>query len=434
MDTKNILYLTYDGLKDPLGQSQILPYLNKLSKKGFNISIISFEKKDADNAIHLSKEINWHPLKYHKKPPVLSTIFDLIMLYRYCIKILNQKRIDIVHCRSYVPALIGLKIKRKLGVKLVFDIRGFWIEERVEGGIWNLRNPIFHLIYYYFKRKEKQLFNMSDHIVSLTVNAKNQIVSQYKRFQDKDISDNDITVIPTCVDVQLFDPKNINTNRLADLRISLNLDKKDLVLLYHGSLGTWYLFKEMIEFYEDARKTIPNLKFLILTREIDFVNKYLSGSGYSLINTGTYTFCSEISSLYRYSDGRHNSKISESQIILSQSKYILIPYYIFLSSASILFYRPGYSRKATFATKLGEILAMGKPIITNSGWGDIDRIITNGKEGWVLKTLYKGKYSEPIEFLNNTSKLNPANLRQIALESFSLDYGVSKITQIYNRL
>ena len=40
-----VLYLTYDGLTDPLGQSQILPYLKMLSTKGAEISIISFEKK-----------------------------------------------------------------------------------------------------------------------------------------------------------------------------------------------------------------------------------------------------------------------------------------------------------------------------------------------------------------------------------------------------
>ena len=43
---KNILYLSYDGLTDPLGQSQILPYLAGLSEAGYTITIISFEKPD----------------------------------------------------------------------------------------------------------------------------------------------------------------------------------------------------------------------------------------------------------------------------------------------------------------------------------------------------------------------------------------------------
>ena len=39
-----ILYISYDGLLEPLGQSQILSYLKILSKD-FSISVLSFEKK-----------------------------------------------------------------------------------------------------------------------------------------------------------------------------------------------------------------------------------------------------------------------------------------------------------------------------------------------------------------------------------------------------
>jgi len=43
---KNILYLTYDGLTDQLGQSQILPYIIGLTKIGYHFSIISAEKDE----------------------------------------------------------------------------------------------------------------------------------------------------------------------------------------------------------------------------------------------------------------------------------------------------------------------------------------------------------------------------------------------------
>ena len=41
-----VLYLSYDGLLDPLGQSQILPYLEKISAGGHSLTIISHEKID----------------------------------------------------------------------------------------------------------------------------------------------------------------------------------------------------------------------------------------------------------------------------------------------------------------------------------------------------------------------------------------------------
>jgi hypothetical protein len=41
-----VLFVSYDGMTDALGQSQVLPYLLGLSKKGYNITILSVEKKE----------------------------------------------------------------------------------------------------------------------------------------------------------------------------------------------------------------------------------------------------------------------------------------------------------------------------------------------------------------------------------------------------
>jgi hypothetical protein len=43
---KNILYIAYDGMTDPLGQSQVLPYISGLSKLGYQFTLISCEKPE----------------------------------------------------------------------------------------------------------------------------------------------------------------------------------------------------------------------------------------------------------------------------------------------------------------------------------------------------------------------------------------------------
>ena len=171
----SILYLTYDGLSDPLGQSQILPYLEGLAEKGHGITVISFEKYEIRNKkletrnkkVGKLKAESWSTfaktteddklttiqLKYHKSPPVLSTLYDLYLLQRAVKKAFKTQQVDIIHCRSYVTSMVGLWAKRKYGVKFIFDMRGFWADERVEGGLWNLFNPVFRLIYRYFKKK-----------------------------------------------------------------------------------------------------------------------------------------------------------------------------------------------------------------------------------------------------------------------------------------
>ena len=41
---KRVLYLSYNGMLDPLGQSQVLPYLKELSKLGVRFTLLSFER------------------------------------------------------------------------------------------------------------------------------------------------------------------------------------------------------------------------------------------------------------------------------------------------------------------------------------------------------------------------------------------------------
>ena len=165
VSVKRVLYLSYDGMTDPLGQSQVLPYLIGLSKKGYQFTLISFEKaerfdkgKAIIEKICNDNHIDWHPLSYTKTPPILSTLKDIRSLKN---KIIVLQRINpflIVHCRSYITSLAGLWMKKKWGVKFVFDMRGFWADERVDGGLWNLKNPLFKTVYNYFKKKEKQFF------------------------------------------------------------------------------------------------------------------------------------------------------------------------------------------------------------------------------------------------------------------------------------
>jgi hypothetical protein len=156
-----IIYISYDGMTDPLGQSQVIPYLVGLTKKGYSFTIVSCEKKDkfekykADIEQLLSQHnISWEPVPYSTLPSVLSKQKNLLLLQRKVNLLCKTSLPDIVHCRSYMAALVGLAIKKRYGVKFIFDMRGFWADERIDGGIWKLKNPLHKRIYNYFKRKE----------------------------------------------------------------------------------------------------------------------------------------------------------------------------------------------------------------------------------------------------------------------------------------
>ena len=171
---KKVLYVSYDGMTDPLGQSQVLPYISGLSKEGYEFHLISFEKEDKFNihkdhiqSICDESGIKWHPQDYKNEGGLKKTIKQVRRMKRVVRYLQEKHNFDIVHCRSYISALSGLALKRKHNVKFVFDMRGFWANERIDGNIWTLSNPIFKRIYNYFKKKEIEFLSEADYTISL---------------------------------------------------------------------------------------------------------------------------------------------------------------------------------------------------------------------------------------------------------------------------
>lgn len=354
---KHVLYLSYDGMTDPLGQSQVLPYLIGLSKKEYVFTLVSFEKQERfekDKAIIqkicADSNIDWKPQFYTKKPPVLSTLKDIWKMNRLAKKIHASKPIQLIHCRSYISALIGLGFKRKQGVKFLFDMRGFWADERVEGNIWNLKNPLFKWVYSYFKKKEKQFFSESDGIISLTHAGKKIILD----WNLPNVSSDKIEVIPCCVDLNLFNLESVQLEKKQEIQKNLKLEGK-FIVGYIGSIGTWYMLPEMLQTFKKIKAKKTNAIFLFVTKD-------------------------NSDSIIREAE---KIGIQTDSICITSSIHSEVPTYISLFDLSIFYIRPSFSKQASSPTKQGEIMAMGVPIICNSGVGDTTEIIQKYQSGIV---------------------------------------------------
>jgi glycosyltransferase involved in cell wall biosynthesis len=401
---KKILYLSYDGLTDPLGQSQILPYLQGLSKQGFQFTVLSFEKKQRFAAQQKSIEtlcelssIHWEPLPYHKRPPVFSTLLDVFLMYNKAQSLHKTHAVDIVHCRSYIASLVGQRLKRKYGLTFIFDMRGFWADERVEGGLWNLSNPLFRAIYNYFKRKERQFLSEADHTVSLTHMAKKEIESWFSAGNTPPI-----TVIPCCVDTELFNPHRIMPEEKEVLSKKLGIREGDFILLYLGSVGTWYLLDEMLDFFRVLKQQKPNVRFLFVTQE---------NPSYIL-------------------DKAQQKNLSAGDFIITSSARQEVPLHISLCSVSIFFIKPTFSKKASSATKMAEIMAMGKPVITNGGWGDVMEILDNPEIGYVIKDFNEENYKMAVSNLQ-AMQAHKLNTPRPFPDPFDITEGISHYSNCY---
>lgn len=405
---KNVLYVSYDGMTDPLGQSQVLPYIIGLCKKGYVFTLISFEKQDVFEknnkeiqAICDDAAIRWIPLKYTKKPPVLSTVYDICRLIHLVKKLHQEKPFQLIHCRSYIAAFAGIYMKRKMSTAFIFDMRGLWVDERVDGNIWNIKNPIFKIIYYYFKQKEKDFFNEANYTVSLTQNGKAEIHS-WTSINHQPIP---IEVIPCCVDTEKFNYNTIDQQLLQTFATKLQISKNDFVISYVGSIGTWYMINEMMQFYKVVLEKIPNAKFLFIT----------------------HTPKEEV---LRYAQ---SNQVKSDNILVISGKRDEMPYLITLSTYSLFFIKPLYSKKASSPTKQGEIMSLGIPIICNSNVGDTAAIITDYNAGFVLDNFNEIDYRMVVSKLNATS-FNKEEIRDGALQVYDLSIGIERYASVYQKV
>lgn len=407
--TKKILFISYDGLTDPLGQSQIIPYLAGLTRYNYEFTILSCDKpllfkknKEYVEKLIAPYPIKWVSVPYHKDPPVFSSMFDLYLLKKRAKELHFKENFDMVHTRPGVPTLVAVWLKKKYGIKFLNDVRGFWADERVDGGMWNLKNPVFNKIYKFFKQHEYDCIERSDYTTCLTYRAKEEMHT-WKNLSGQPIP---IEVIPCSVDMDLFNPANIDKTLREQLRTGLKINDDDFIVSYLGSIGGWYLTDEMMQFCKILLDKIPKTKFLFISPHrheiiIEAAKKYNIGADRIIVKKGA----------------RH-----EVPVLLSFSNYTLF------------FIKPCYSKLSSSPTKHGEIMAMGIPVITNAGVGDVEEITTKYNAGIVLKDLNSTAYEQAARVIAEGRTVNNDEIIRGAKEYYDLENALQKYLKVYNAI
>ena len=421
----NILYLSYDGLTDPLGQSQILPYVEGLAKSGYNFTLVSFEKpekyKEGKRRIEKrcsESNIDWHPLAYTKNPPVFSTIYDIDKLQKKAEDLHKEKNFSLVHCRSYITSLVALRLKDNYKLPFIFDMRGFWADERVDGKIWNLSNPLYKTIYRYFKKKERKFLEKADAVVSLTETGKSELENwfnenplfggneNYYNYDRAAAVLKKTTVIPCATDLNHFDFSRISSNKRKWLGAVYGIDTNQEYLGYVGSLGTWYMAEEMLNLYHHLLISRPKLRFLILSHDnLDSLREKADALG-----------------------------IPRSYLVQIAAERKDVPALMSMMSASVFFILPAYSKKASSPTKQGELMAMGIPVICNDNVGDTGDIVRKYHSGEVLTGFETTDFDKISSDWDEIISLNPATIRKGAEDYFSLEKGIEAYKNIYQKI
>lgn len=389
-----VLYISYDGMLEPLGQSQVISYLELLGGDA-RLHILSFEKpadwadvaRRGALAERLARaHITWHPLTYHKAPTLPATLFDIAQGLAVATWLAARHGLRIVHARSYVPALIGWLVKLLTGARLIFDMRGFWADERVDGGIWPAGGGLYRGV----KRIERVMLRGADHIVTLT-HASVGVIAKLGGPRPAPI-----TVIPTCADLDRFSSVP-GAARVAPFTLG-----------YVGSIGTWYLFDEVLACFRLIRERRPEAKMLVVNRgEQALVRSSMAAAG-----------------------------IPESAVEITACDHAGVPAMIRRMSAGAAIIRPVFSKLASAPTKLAEYLGCGIPCLGNVGVGDMELMLEREGGGVALHEFTPAERIRAVDqllFLCDDPQ-TAAHCRAVALKHFSITTGAAAYRAIYAEL
>ena len=398
-----VIYISYDGVLEPLGESQVVSYIERLADE-HSITLLSFEKPaDLADVARLAlmtrrldgKKIDWIRLRYHKRPPVLSTAYDIWRGMARARKAARMSDFQVIHARSYVAALIGLAARRASGASFLFDMRGFWVDEKVEAGHWRANGWLYRIAKWW----ERRFFKSADAIVSLTAEG----VRAFPQMGVKPRPNTRIEVIPTCVDLKRFGPGSKDPQLVALLGLA-----DATVIGCVGTMGNWYMREEMLHYLAHLTRSLKGVRILIVTRDDQVeLKRDAQAAG-----------------------------IPAGRLAITKAPFTDMPRYMRLFDAGVFFIKPTLSKRGSAATKLAEFLATGVPVVINAGVGDSGAIVSEGEVGVVLDTLDAASFEGSVALLE-AALADPGmrdRCRALAARLFDVDRAAERYGQIYRQL
>lgn len=398
LNKPTILYITRNGVLEPLGQSQVFAYLKGLSKD-FRITLISFEKPDdlinveAFNRAEAdckSLGITWLPQRFIHKPRFLAPAWSMAVFLYMCLREVRRGNSDLIHARAYIPSAVAFLVHKLTGTPFIFDMRALWPEELITAGRMK-RNSLIHKAMIWV---ERSCLKRAVAVVSLTHAAVDYLKLQYPA----ELEAQHIVVNPTCADLERFVPvSQSHANEHAAV---------------YGCLGTvlsgWFKLDWLAAFYHAVARRDPDAVFEIVTR--DDVPSVRAAMG------GGEEFQSRLKVFSAASQDVH--KVVQKH------------------DASVMFFSQGLSKVGSSPTRMGEMLGCGIPVIANAGVGDVALIIERYRVGVLVGSCDAKAMDaafDQIETLRRDPEL-PLRCRRAAEEVFSLTSGTEVYRGVYRKI
>jgi glycosyltransferase involved in cell wall biosynthesis len=388
-----LLYIASGGVEEPLIVSQVLRYLKRLNGVFEVCHLLTFERSMPANSNAILRElaadnIQWHGLKSNSGFRMFNVWREIFRGYQQGKKLIAQHDLNLIHSRSFLPGNIGLRLARKTGAKLLYDMRGFWAQEKQAKG--TIQSGWLGRI---TQSMEDRIFRNADALISLTDAGKEKLRRDGVRTP--------IHVIPCCVDTDLFRP--------ATDRVAIPDAAQPLRLISVGSLGPGYLPQAVFGLFQSALEQDPSAKLQLLSRSDSTMIRRIA----------------------------KEENCDWDRISLDAAGPAEVVDYLQMADAGLCMIQPSAAKVASSPTKLAEYLACGLPVVANAGLiGDVGKIIKEHRVGVVVEQFDRTGFQQAIAKLSVLLR-DPelkSRCRTTAVNHFSVDVAADRYATAYDQL
>lgn len=230
------------------------------------LSILREQRKLGWHTCHLTspKQINcealeedvdgWHFYRTPAVPagplPGVGEFFLMRQLERRLLQVAEQLRPNIIHAHSPVlNALPALRVGKRLGIPVVYEVRAFWEDAAVDHGTTSEGSLRYRLT----RWLETRALKRAQHVFTICEGLRSDIVA-------RGIPAARVTVIPNAVDIDAFEPGGQPD---VALKSRLGLDGANVI----GFIGSFYAYEGLdllLDAFPEILRQRPEVRVLLV--------------------------------------------------------------------------------------------------------------------------------------------------------------------------